>query len=73
MHRVLQMLQVNNKIWCLVELVKGDEENEFVYQWKSFDKMEDVHDYIRKVDGEPITLPPMSLTPSQAEIVVCVV
>lgn len=64
----------NEEIWALVELEMLDPDQteplaqppKRIKKWKRFDSEADLADYIRRDTGEPLTLPPYSLTPQQS-------
>jgi hypothetical protein len=72
---------LNEEIWALCEWVREEtDEQQFLLnnknsanngnnkkkQWKRFDSESDLADYIRRDTGEPLTLPPYSLTQQQS-------
>ena len=64
----------NEEIWALVELAMFDPDqteplnqpSKRTKKWKKFDSEAELVDYIRRDTGEPLTLPPYSLTPQQS-------
>lgn len=70
---------LNEEIWALCEWEKDEsDEQQFLLnknpnkgknrkkQWKRFDSESDLADFIRRDTGEPLTLPPYSLTQQQS-------
>ena len=58
-------------IWALMELEKVLKNDDVVVQpaykeWIRFDTESELHDYIRRDTGEPLQLPPYSLSPEQS-------
>jgi endonuclease III len=76
--RVCQRIKVSSgrdseEIWAFVEMevVSSEEMGESVTQqrykeWKHFDTEAELQDFIRRDTGEPLTLPPYSLSPEQS-------
>lgn len=68
----------DEEIWALLELEETPDEEVFgdaalgavdtkrMKRWKKFDSETHLSDYIRRDSGEPLTLPPYSLTPQQS-------
>jgi hypothetical protein len=63
----------NEEIWALVEfeMFNLDQPEPIVppkrtKKWKRFDAESDLQDFIRRDTGEPLSLPPYSLTPQQS-------
>lgn len=65
---------LNEEIWALVEYEIYDPDQpepmmtppKRTKKWKKFDAESDLSDFIRRDTGEPLTLPPYSLTPQQS-------
>jgi GRIP domain len=69
---------INEEVWALVEYEETLEEENFgdaalgfdtarrIKRWKKFDSESELSDFIRRDTGEPLTLPPYSLTPQQS-------
>lgn len=67
---------ISEEIWALIEfeLFDPDQQEPVVppsrtKKWKRFDKESELQDFIRRDTGEPLTLPPYSLTPQQSFII----
>jgi hypothetical protein len=63
----------NEEIWALVEFEMFDPDQisepvppKRTKKWKKFDSEHELSDFIRRDTGEPLTLPPYSLTPQQS-------
>jgi hypothetical protein len=63
----------NEEIWALVEFEIFDPDqpepmapSKRTKKWKKFDSESELSDFIRRDTGEPLTLPPYSLTPQQS-------
>jgi hypothetical protein len=63
----------NAEIWALVEFEIFDPDQpepmtppKRTKKWKKFDSESELSDFIRRDTGEPLTLPPYSLTPQQS-------
>ena len=64
----------NEEIWALLEFEQFDPDLDGPMlappkrhkQWKKFDSETELSDFIRKDTGEPLTVPPYSLTPQQS-------
>eukprot|EP00536_Pseudo-nitzschia_multiseries_P015978 jgi/Psemu1/247213/estExt_Genewise1.C_9900018 len=75
---------LNEEIWALVHWDREEtDEQRFLInnntsndsnnkrkQWKRFDSEADLTDFIRRDTGEPLTLPPLSLTPQQSSLTI---
>jgi len=66
---------ISEEIWALIEfeLFDPDQQEPVVppqrtKKWKRFDKEAELQDFIRRDTGEPLKLPPYSLTPQQSSI-----
>jgi GRIP domain len=61
-----------DEIWALIEFESHDPDQQLTVPpkrskvWKKFDSEMELSDYIRRDTGEPLTLPPYSLTPKQS-------
>lgn len=68
---ILQYVLVDEEVWCLIEFAPDLESTtsseETIEQWKRFSCDQEVEDFVRKVTGEPLVIPPCSLTPEQAD------
>jgi len=79
--RIRVDLETNEEIWALCEWDRDEsDEQQFLInnnnnknpannkrkQWKRFDSESDLTDFIRRDTGEPLTLPPYSLTQQQS-------
>jgi chromosome segregation ATPase len=73
--RVLQRVKVpiaatgQDEFWALIELESysdTDNTSKRFKEWKRFDTEAELSDYIRRDSGEPLTLPPYSLSPEQS-------
>jgi len=75
--RVCQRIKIAagdvDEIWALMELEKIPQEDvqpsKRFKEWLRFDTESDLHDFIRRDTGEPIQLPPYSLSPEQSAAV----
>jgi len=60
------------EIWALIEFETYDPDQQMIVQskrskmWKKFDSEAELSDFIRRDTGEPLKLPPYSLTPFQS-------
>ena len=66
----------NEEIWALVEFEIFDPDQpepitppKRTKKWKKFDAESELSDFIRRDTGEPLTLPPYSLTPQQSSTI----
>ena len=60
------------KIWALVDYETNTESGNVVRQyqkWHSFRSEAELSDFIRRDSGEPLVLPPYSLTPEQSAVI----
>lgn len=69
---VCQRVKVGeNEIWALMEFKVCSEEspqhNKEYKEWVSFNSESQLQDYIRRDTGEPLTIPPFSMTLAQSE------
>eukprot|EP00934_Nitzschia_sp_Nitz4_P005965 Nitzschia sp. Nitz4//scaffold2_size372955//175278//176710//NITZ4_000421-RA/size372955-snap-gene-0.30-mRNA-1//1//CDS//3329546772//5955//frame0 len=73
--RICQRTQddATGEVWALFELDPHDPDamlhptpSQRILQWKKFDSESALIDFIRRDTGEPLTLPPFSLTPQQS-------
>lgn len=61
----------DNEIWALMEFKVYSEEspqhNKSYKEWVCFNSESQLQDYVRRDTGEPLTIPPFSMTPLQSE------
>lgn len=74
LRRILIRIELQEEIHCYLEYSNTDQETLVPkYRWKKFQAQAQLSDFIRKTSGEPLTLPPISLSPFEAEEVVSII
>ena len=66
--RIVTRVEIRNRIWCCLEYHNEDEDS--IFEWREFNKEDEVREFIQQSSGEPLIIPPSSLTPAEAELVV---
>ena len=68
--RVCQRVQEGDEIWALVDFEIDNPDSpdplKHYQKWKRFESEAELKDYIRRDAGEPLVLPPFSLSPEQS-------
>jgi hypothetical protein len=68
--RVCQRVHEGHTTWALMEIEWENSDNSDTpkrfFQWKKFDSEAELKDYIRRDTGEPLVLPPVSMSPEQS-------
>lgn len=71
--RVCQKIKEKNDIWALfdfqIENIESINSDRRYQKWKKFDSEAELQDYIRRDTGEPLVLPPFSLSPEQSKTI----
>lgn len=69
--RVCQKVKEKDDVWALfefqIENLESINSNRSYQKWKRFDSEAELQDYIRRDTGEPLVLPPFSLSPEQSQ------
>lgn len=61
---IIRRVDVDDNIWILVDYDRKNEE-----EWLRFGNENELSDYLQRVSGEPLVLPPKSLSPKESEAI----
>ena len=68
-----RQIQFNDCIWCLIEYTSPEDQDEDSYSskkiihWRQFESTEELERYTHRICGEPLRVPPQSLTAQETE------
>ena len=66
---LLRRVDIDNRIWILVEYEPGGDNRNVDDKWVSFNNDEDLDDFVQRIPGVPLQKPHRSLTPTESSTV----